>query len=157
MSGGVEPETPPGSSSRSGGSTPVGGKPPRHHLTSIRHCASIARIAAASAGFVSKLAASPAICPSVSNTNFDVCPFVLLLQGLDSGTLSLISPTADIHPGFLPVFRSGSFADIGPKTYMEDEHVCVDNLVEHLGFYGPGIPAPGAFYGVSWNCICHHT
>ena len=56
MSGGVEPETPPGSSSRSGGSTPVGGKPPRHHLTSIRHCA---RIAAASAEFVSKLAATP--------------------------------------------------------------------------------------------------
>ncbi|WVZ57493.1 hypothetical protein U9M48_007872 [Paspalum notatum var. saurae] len=119
MSGGVEPETPPGSSSsRSGDTTPVGGKPPRHHLTSIRHCASSARIAAASAEF-----------------------------GLDSGTLSLISPT-DIRPGFLPVFRSGSCADIGPKSYMEDEHVCVDNLVEHLGLRGPGIPAPGAFYGV---------
>lgn len=63
MSGGVEPETPPGSSSRSGGSTPVGGKPPRHHLTSIRHCASSARIAAASAEFVSKLAAAQAIYP----------------------------------------------------------------------------------------------
>ena len=57
MSGGVELETPPGSS-RSGGTTPVGGKPPRHHLTSIRHCASSARIAAASAEFVSKLATS---------------------------------------------------------------------------------------------------
>ena len=57
MSGGLEPETPPGSS-RSGGTTPVGGKPPRHHLTSIRHCASSARIAAASAEFVSKLATS---------------------------------------------------------------------------------------------------
>lgn len=75
------------------------------------------------------------------------------MQGLDSGTLSLISPPADIRPGFLPVFRSGSFADIGPKSYMEDEHVCVDNLVEHLGLRLPGIPAPGAFYGVSWNCI----
>ncbi|OEL35915.1 putative protein phosphatase 2C 27 [Dichanthelium oligosanthes] len=117
MTGGVEPETPPGSS-RSGGTTPVGGKPPRHHLTSIRHCASSARIAAAS-------------------TEFE----------LDSGTLSLISRT-DIRLGFLPVFRSGSCADIGPKSYMEDEHVCVDNLVEHLGLRGPGIPAPGAFYGV---------
>ncbi|TVU31881.1 hypothetical protein EJB05_23585, partial [Eragrostis curvula] len=116
MSGGVEPETPPGSSS--GGTTPVGGKPPRHHLTAIRHCASSARIAAASAEFE-----------------------------LDSGTLSLISPT-DIRPGFLPVFRSGSCADIGPKSYMEDEHVCVDNLIEHLEMRGPGIPAPGAFYGV---------
>lgn len=77
----------------------------------------------------------------------------MLVQGLDSATLSLISPT-DIRPGFLPVFRSGSFADIGPKSYMEDEHVCVDNLVEHLGLRGPSIPAPGAFYGVSWNFIC---
>ncbi|KAF0928548.1 hypothetical protein E2562_005994 [Oryza meyeriana var. granulata] len=116
MSGGVEPETPPGSSG--GGSTPVGGKPPLHHLTSIRHCASSARIAAATADF-----------------------------DLDSGTLGLISPT-DIRPGFLPVFRSGSCANIGTKSYMEDEHVCVDNLIEHLGMRTPVIPAPGAFYGV---------
>jgi hypothetical protein len=33
---------------------------------------------------------------------------------------------------------------------MEDEHVCVDNLIEHLGVRTPVIPAPGAFYGVSW-------
>jgi len=38
---------------------------------------------------------------------------------------------------------------------MEDEHVYVDNLVERLGLRGPGIHAPGAFYGVSWDCICH--
>uniref|UniRef100_A0A0E0F0H5 protein-serine/threonine phosphatase n=1 Tax=Oryza meridionalis TaxID=40149 RepID=A0A0E0F0H5_9ORYZ len=121
-SGGVEPETPPGSSG--GGSTPVGGKPPRHHLTSIRHCASSARIAAATAEFV-----------------------IIQLNDLGAGTLSLISPT-DIRPGFLPVFRSGSCADIGTKSYMEDEHVCVDNLIEHLGVRTPVIPAPGAFYGV---------
>lgn len=36
---------------------------------------------------------------------------------------------------------------------MEDEHVCVDNLVEHLGETSD-FPLPGAFYGVS----CHlHT
>lgn len=37
---------------------------------------------------------------------------------------------------------------------MEDEHVCVDNLVEHLGLRGLGILTPGAFYRVSWNHIC---
>ncbi|CAL4937452.1 unnamed protein product [Urochloa decumbens] len=109
MNGSVEPQTPPDS--------PGVGKPPRHQLTSIRHCASSMRIAAAAS------------------------------SGLDLGALSLISPT-DVRPGFLPVFRSGSCAEIGPKSYMEDEHVCVDNFVEHLGGRAAGIPAPGAFYGV---------
>jgi protein phosphatase PTC2/3 len=141
MSGGVEPETPPGSSS--------GGKPPRHQLTSIRHCASSARIAAASAEFVITPCyhSSSSLHSRLSRNSFFICPFIFL-QELNSGTLSLISPT-DIRPGFLPVFRSGSCADTGPKSYMEDEHLCVDNLIEHLGVRGPGIPAPGAFYGVS--------
>lgn len=117
MSGGVEPETPPSSGGSATGS-PMARKPPRHQLTAIRHCASSARIAAASTDL-----------------------------GLDSGTLSLISP-ADIRPTFLPVFRSGSCANIGPKSYMEDEHVCIDSLIEHLGMPTPAIPAPGAFYGV---------
>jgi hypothetical protein len=40
---------------------------------------------------------------------------------------------------------------------MEDEHVCVDNLIEHLGGRAAGIPAPGAFYGVSsrWHVRFH--
>ena len=45
MSGGLEPQTPPDSPSMDARV----GKPPRHHLTSIRHCASSARIAAAAA------------------------------------------------------------------------------------------------------------
>ncbi|XP_042508233.1 probable protein phosphatase 2C 27 [Macadamia integrifolia] len=49
--------------------------------------------------------------------------------------------------GFLPLFRSGSCSEIGPKQYMEDEHTCIDNLVEHLGANG-NFPSPGAFYGV---------
>ncbi|PAN51777.1 hypothetical protein PAHAL_9G619900 [Panicum hallii] len=117
MNGGVEPQTPPDSPSMDA----AVGKPPRHHLTSIRHCASSARIAAAAA----------------SSPDY----------GLDLGTMSLISPT-DVRAGFLPVFRSGSCAETGPKSYMEDEHVCVDNLIEHLGGRAAGIPAPGAFYGV---------
>ncbi|EPS57770.1 hypothetical protein M569_17047, partial [Genlisea aurea] len=49
--------------------------------------------------------------------------------------------------GFVPAFRSGSCSEIGPKAYMEDEYICVDNLSEHLG-KASGFPSPGAFYGV---------
>ncbi|XP_058098631.1 probable protein phosphatase 2C 27 isoform X2 [Magnolia sinica] len=48
---------------------------------------------------------------------------------------------------FLPIFRSGSCSDKGPKQYMEDEHLCIDNLLEHLGEVA-NFPSPGAFYGV---------
>lgn len=48
---------------------------------------------------------------------------------------------------FLTVFRSGSYCEIGPKQYMEDEHICIDNLLEHLG-EDADVPSPGAFYGV---------
>ncbi|XP_073060721.1 probable protein phosphatase 2C 47 isoform X1 [Primulina eburnea] len=47
----------------------------------------------------------------------------------------------------LPMYRSGSCSEIGPKTFMEDEYICVDNLHEHLGTAN-GFPSPGAFYGV---------
>ncbi|XP_065008487.1 probable protein phosphatase 2C 27 isoform X1 [Musa acuminata AAA Group] len=66
--------------------------------------------------------------------------------GLDLGTLALISPQ-ERQTGFLPVFRSGSCSEIGPKSHMEDEHICIDNLVEHLRA-SPSFPSPGAFYGV---------
>ncbi|KAI4327854.1 hypothetical protein L6164_020266 [Bauhinia variegata] len=48
---------------------------------------------------------------------------------------------------FQPVFRSGSCSEKGPKQYMEDEYICVDDLSENLG-PGANIPSPGAFYGV---------
>lgn len=48
---------------------------------------------------------------------------------------------------FLPIFRSGSCAERGPKQYMEDEHICIDNLIQHIG-PASTIPLPGAFYGV---------
>ncbi|KAJ9165840.1 hypothetical protein P3X46_020666 [Hevea brasiliensis] len=54
---------------------------------------------------------------------------------------------SDEKSNFLPVFRSGSCAEGGPKQYMEDEHVCIDNLIEHLGETS-NFPSPGAFYGV---------
>lgn len=64
--------------------------------------------------------------------------------------LGLTSPPQG-QCGFLPVFRSGSCSEMGPKPCMEDEHVCIDNLVEHLGALS-GFPSPGAFYGV---CYLH--
>ncbi|KAI4317045.1 hypothetical protein L6164_024956 [Bauhinia variegata] len=55
--------------------------------------------------------------------------------------------SSDEKAEFLPIFRSGSCAERGPKQYMEDEHLCIDNLIEHLGSTSD-IPSPGAFYGV---------
>ncbi|KAL1309203.1 hypothetical protein HN51_051896 [Arachis hypogaea] len=48
---------------------------------------------------------------------------------------------------FLPIFRSGSCAEKGPKEYMEDEHICIDDLIQHLGS-SSNFPFTGAFYGV---------
>lgn len=49
---------------------------------------------------------------------------------------------------FLPVFRSGSCSEKGPKQYMEDEFICIDNLCQHLGSSAAAYQLPGAFYGV---------
>ncbi|PWA96484.1 putative protein phosphatase 2C 47 [Artemisia annua] len=43
-----------------------------------------------------------------------------------------------------PSIRSGSYADIGPRRFMEDEHVRIDDLSTLLG----SLPKPAAFYGV---------
>ncbi|KAK3160660.1 hypothetical protein QOZ80_1BG0062650 [Eleusine coracana subsp. coracana] len=45
---------------------------------------------------------------------------------------------------FVPIIRSGSFADIGPRRYMEDEHIRIDDLSGQLG----SLLMPSAFYGV---------
>ncbi|XP_062164017.1 probable protein phosphatase 2C 27 [Alnus glutinosa] len=65
---------------------------------------------------------------------------------LDVGIVGSKSPP-DEKSDFLPVFRSGSCAERGPKHYMEDEHICIDNLIEHLGATAD-FPSPGSFYGV---------
>lgn len=49
---------------------------------------------------------------------------------------------------FIPSIRSGSFADIGPRNFMEDEHIRIDNLSTHLGSLFR-CPSPSAFYGAS--------
>ncbi|CAI0381630.1 unnamed protein product [Linum tenue] len=55
---------------------------------------------------------------------------------------------SDEKTDFLPVFRSGSCAEEGPKRYMEDEHVCIDDLNQHLGSTTASFSSMGAFYGV---------
>lgn len=52
-----------------------------------------------------------------------------------------------------PSLRSGSFADIGPRRYMEDEHIRIDDLSSHLGSLFK-FPKPSAFYGVSFRVLC---
>ncbi|XVF62443.1 hypothetical protein PTKIN_Ptkin09bG0008200 [Pterospermum kingtungense] len=49
---------------------------------------------------------------------------------------------------FVPRIRSGSYADIGLRRSMEDEHIRIDDLSSHLGsiFNKPSIPS--AFYAV---------
>jgi len=48
---------------------------------------------------------------------------------------------------FVPNIRSGSFADIGPRRFMEDEHIRIDDLSLHVGSLFR-CPKPSAFYGV---------
>ncbi|GMY05269.1 probable protein phosphatase 2C 27 isoform X1 [Fagus crenata] len=67
---------------------------------------------------------------------------------LDNEIVSTESESpSDCNSMFVPVFRSGSCSEIGPKPYMEDEHICIDNLFEHLGETAQ-FPSPGAFFGV---------
>lgn len=69
---------------------------------------------------------------------------------MEGSYIGLKSPS-ELQSNFLPIFRSGSWAEMGPKQYMEDEHICIDNLMEHLG-EDARFPSPGAFYGVCfWN------
>ncbi|XVE87556.1 hypothetical protein DITRI_Ditri18aG0127100 [Diplodiscus trichospermus] len=65
----------------------------------------------------------------------------------DMGAVGLKSQPSSENSGFLPVFRSGSCSEKGPKQYMEDEFICVDNLFQYLGS-AANFPSPGAFYGV---------
>ncbi|XP_010544943.1 PREDICTED: probable protein phosphatase 2C 49 isoform X1 [Tarenaya hassleriana] len=48
---------------------------------------------------------------------------------------------------YLPTIRSGSCADIGPRRFMEDEHICIDDLPSHVRSLSE-LPKPSAFYAV---------
>lgn len=63
------------------------------------------------------------------------------------GMTGVKSPT-DLISSYTPIFRSGSCAEKGPKPYMEDEHICVDDLPQYLDNVS-GFSSSAAFYGVS--------
>ncbi|KAH7516935.1 hypothetical protein FEM48_Zijuj09G0008500 [Ziziphus jujuba var. spinosa] len=78
----------------------------------------------------------------------DVAPDLSSPQGVVKTAQK--NPDAGIESAvlqFVPSLRSGSFSDIGPRRYMEDEHIRIDDLSLHLGSLFT-FPKPSAFYGV---------
>lgn len=66
-----------------------------------------------------------------------------------------IFPEGDCDPSvsdYIPTIRSGSFADIGPKRHMEDEHIRIDDLASQVGSLFE-LPKPSAFYAVIYCCF----
>ncbi|KAI3816931.1 hypothetical protein L1987_10716 [Smallanthus sonchifolius] len=45
-----------------------------------------------------------------------------------------VKSDSDVESEYMPMIRSGSCAEKGPKEYMEDEHICIDNLLERLEY-----------------------
>ncbi|VVA97967.1 unnamed protein product [Arabis nemorensis] len=67
------------------------------------------------------------------------------------GSVKSCSATANEEPDteFVPKISSGSYADKGDyREYMEDEHICIDDLSAYLGSSFYRFPVPIAFYGV---------
>lgn len=48
---------------------------------------------------------------------------------------------------FIPIVRSGAWADMGFRSSMEDVYLCVDNLMHDYGVENLSA-GPSAFYGV---------
>ncbi|KAI3825473.1 hypothetical protein L1987_06962 [Smallanthus sonchifolius] len=53
----------------------------------------------------------------------------------------------DCKPEFLPLVRSGAWADMGFRGSMEDVYICADSFVHDYGGKNP-IEGPAAFYAV---------
>jgi protein phosphatase 2C family protein 2/3 len=70
-----------------------------------------------------------------------------LAANADVDVCNLVMKSLDDKSEFLPVYRSGSCAEQGAKQFMEDEHICIDDLVNHLGA-AIQCSSLGAFYGV---------
>lgn len=65
--------------------------------------------------------------------------------------LDVKSPETTISQ-FVPSIRSGSFSDTGPRRFMDDEHIRIDDLSAHLGSL-MRFPKPSAFYGVTFSFL----
>lgn len=67
------------------------------------------------------------------------------------------------HSEFLPLIRSGAWADMGFRGSMEDVYICADSYVHDFGGKNP-IQGPAAFYAVfdghggkhAAEFACHH-
>ncbi|XP_064936041.1 probable protein phosphatase 2C 47 [Musa acuminata AAA Group] len=74
------------------------------------------------------------------------------LEAAAAAAVDLTVPEMDLSastepPQFVPSIRSGSFSDIGHRSFMEDEHIRIDDLSAPLGSL-LRCPAPSAFYAV---------
>ncbi|KAD3068723.1 hypothetical protein R6Q59_017252 [Mikania micrantha] len=67
----------------------------------------------------------------------------VIMEGTANDVDELPVPESVDLQGF-PTIRSGSYADIGARRYMEDEHIRIDDLSAYLG----SLANPSAFYGV---------
>ncbi|KAJ6823934.1 putative protein phosphatase 2C 47 [Iris pallida] len=83
--------------------------------------------------------------PVVRTVEIDVGAVSELNLRTSDSTSDASAESAVFH--FVPSIRSGSFADIGPRRYMEDEHIRIDDLSAHLGSL-IRCPTPSAFYGL---------
>ncbi|KAI3691126.1 hypothetical protein L2E82_49344 [Cichorium intybus] len=69
----------------------------------------------------------------------------------------------DCKAEFVPLVRSGAWADMGFRGSMEDVYICADNFVHDYGGKNP-VEGPGAFYAVfdghggkhAADFACHH-
>ncbi|KAK1316591.1 putative protein phosphatase 2C 2 [Acorus calamus] len=104
-------------------------------------------VTAAAAVAVAGVPTSPS--PVFRGGGLEVVAVDVSRSGLDVGSPDAIPDATLDKPvlQFVPVIRSGSFSDIGCRSIMEDEHICIDDLSSHLGSM-VRCPKPSAFYGV---------
>lgn len=71
----------------------------------------------------------------------------LPLESISEDTAVASDEERNASPDFLPILRSGEWADIGGRDYMEDTHVCIVDLAKKFGCSIVGDEAV-SFYGV---------
>eukprot|EP00252_Welwitschia_mirabilis_P000790 TRINITY_DN1075_c0_g1_i2.p1 TRINITY_DN1075_c0_g1~~TRINITY_DN1075_c0_g1_i2.p1 ORF type:complete len:377 (-),score=81.78 TRINITY_DN1075_c0_g1_i2:514-1644(-) len=91
-------------------------------------------------------------CKADNDAPIAIIPDMISVQPqneLDLKAMNLITQnsTENLKEPFVPIIRSGSFSDIGHRSKMEDEHICIDDLSLHCGSKFDA-PEPNAFYGV---------
>ncbi|KAM4116653.1 hypothetical protein ACB094_02G067300 [Castanea mollissima] len=74
----------------------------------------------------------------------DISCFEPVMSCLDTVNDAAIESAASM---FVPNIRSGSYADIGPRDSMDDEHIRIDDLSAQMGSFFK-FPVPSAFYAV---------